>query len=292
MEQNNSGNGRRLNFFQLYAVFLGLDSVDSFMYGRNRVLIQQFYNVYYSEAVYKGALKDRASQDELKEKQSKLEEESVSLKNEFEKYVRQRGKHYNKIWVTPQMSSIYPHIVENPNISEVFLRFVEAIEQYGQWRSALNDEQLLVIYRKNLEDRQKYYGGDECFKDFNEELLQKIDISKLTNNKMLKQALIEFHNAISHLVAAYYGKKQERNKERAINHFKRGALDSYKAIIKDFYHLYNAKKVTYKLSLELIENIRKKEYLSIGSDNVLFEAYKNITDPIISKINEQNKPQA
>ena len=291
MEQNNSGNGRRLNFFQLYAVFLELDSVDSFMYGRNRFLIQCFCNVYCLEAMRKEALRNKDSQI-LKKIQNKLKEGKESLKNEFRKYISQRGRHRIKIWADSGNSSTYPYIIENPNISKALLCLVEAIEQYGQWRSALNDEQLLVIYRKNLEDRQKYYGGDECFKDFNEELLQKIDISKLTNNKMLKQALIEFHNAISHLVAAYYGKKQERNKERAINHFKRGALDSYKAIIKDFYHLYNAKKVTYKLSLELIENIRKEEYLSIGSDNVLFETYKNITDPIISKINEQNKPQA
>lgn len=291
MEQDNSSNGNDSGFFQLYALFLEIDSVSSFINGRNRFLIQCFCNVYCLEAMRKEALKNKDSQN-LKKIQNKLKEGKESLKNEFRKYISQRGRHRIEIWADSRNSSTYPYIIENPNISEVFSRFVEAIEQYGQWRSALNDEQLLVIYRKNLEDRQKYYGGDECFKDFNEELLQKIDISKLTNNKMLKQALIEFHNAISHLVAAYYGKKQERNKERAINHFKRGALDSYKAIIKDFYHLYNAKKVTYKLSLELIENIRKEEYLSIGSDNVLFEVYKNITDPIISKINEQNKPQA
>lgn len=280
MEQDNSSNGNDLNFFQLYALFLEIDSVSSFINGRNRFLIQSFCNVYCLEAMRKEALKNKDSQD-LKKIQNKLKEGKKSLKNEFKNYISQRGKHRIEIWADSKNSSTYPHITENPNISEAFLCFINAVEQHEQWRSALNDEQVLLIYRKNLEDRQKFYGNDECFIAFNEELLKKINVSKLKNNKMLKQTLVEFHNAISHLVAAYYGHNQKNNKTRAINHFKRGALDSYKAIIKDFYCLYDAKKVTHELPLEDMENMRKKEYLNIGGDSLIFKEYKKITDTIL-----------
>lgn len=287
MKQKNSNDGKKFDFFHLYAVFLKIDSVNSFIYGRNRVLIQQFYDVYYLEAMYKGALKSKASRDELKTRQSELKEKEKLVRRMLAGYVRQRGKHRIRIWVNPQMSSTYPCIVENPNISEAFLCFVDAVEQYETWRSNLNNEQLLVIYRKNLEDRQKHYGGDECFKGFNEELLQKIDISKLTNNKMLKQTLIELHNAISHLVAAYYGRNQERNKERAINHFKRGALDSYKAIIKDFYFLTGQKPM--EPIVEDLKNLRKCEYQTIGDNkrgfqDDLYKKYQDFTTEIIKSL--------
>lgn len=277
MEQNNSNNGKKLDFFQLYTVFLEIDSVESLTLGRNRSLIKSFYHFYYFESM----IKKSSGDDNIRDK---LNQTKILLKKEFKNYMSQKNKYHIKIWANPQTSSTYPHIVENPNISEAFLYLVDAVEQYEKWRSKLSNEQLLVIYRKNLEDRQKYYGNDECFKGFNEELLKNIDITKLTNNKMLKQTLIEFHNAISHLVAAYYGRNQDNNKERAINHFKRGALDSYKAIIKDFYHLYNVKKAKNDPPSEDMKNIRKKEYLNIGSDETIFKEYKKFTDSLIANI--------
>ena len=127
------------------------------------------------------------------------------------------------------------------------------MQQYEKWRSRLSNEHILSIYRKNLEDRQKYYA-DDGFDEFNEELLKKINIEKL------------------------------KNKDRAINHFRRGALDSYKAIIKDFYHLRNVKKVAYKPSLKKIKDIRREEYLGIGSDKDISKKYKNFTDELIANI--------
>ncbi len=216
--------------------------------------------------------------------QDKLNQAKILLKKEFKDYMSQRGKYRIEIWADSKISSTCPHIVENPNISEAFLYLVDAVEQYKKWRNKLNKEQILIIYTKNLEDRQKYYTNNDEFNNFNEKLLQKIEVDKLKSNEVLKQTLIEFHNAISHLVAVYYGRNQENNKNRAINHFKRGALDSYKAIIKDFYHLYNAKKVVYEPLTENLKNIRKKEYLGIGSDNVIFKEYKNFTDSLITNI--------
>lgn len=274
--QNDLNNGNNLSFFKLYATFLEVDSIISFTLGRNRSLIKTFYNFYYVKAMSKKYLDDNM--------QDKLNQAKILLKKEFKDYMSQRGKYRIEIWADSKISSTCPHIVENPNISEAFLYLVDAVEQYKKWRNKLNKEQILIIYTKNLEDRQKYYTNNDEFNNFNEKLLQKIEVDKLKSNEVLKQTLIEFHNAISHLVAVYYGRNQENNKNRAINHFKRGALDSYKAIIKDFYHLYNAKKVVYEPLTENLKNIRKKEYLGIGSDNVIFKEYKNFTDSLITNI--------
>lgn len=276
MGQNDLNNGNNLSFFKLYATFLEVDSIISFTLGRNRSLIKTFYNFYYVKAMSKKYLDDNM--------QDKLNQAKILLKKEFKDYMSQRGKYRIEIWADSKISSTCPHIVENPNISEAFLYLVDAVEQYKKWRNKLNKEQILIIYTKNLEDRQKYYTNNDEFNNFNEKLLQKIEVDKLKSNEVLKQTLIEFHNAISHLVAVYYGRNQENNKNRAINHFKRGALDSYKAIIKDFYHLYNAKKVVYEPLTENLKNIRKKEYLGIGSDNVIFKEYKNFTDSLITNI--------
>ena len=274
--QSDLNNGDDLNlFFELYAQFLAIDSINTLVYGRNRSLIKTFYEFYYFQAMSR----------KNKNLQKKLKETKDKLKKEWVEYIKGYSQYCSKeIQINQQSSSVPRHIIENPNISEAFSCFVDAIQQYEKWRSRLSNEHILSIYRKNLEDRQKYYA-DDGFDEFNEELLKKINIEKLKNNKILKQTLIEFHNAISHLVAVYCGRQQDgKNKDRAINHFRRGALDSYKAIIKDFYHLRNVKKVAYKPSLKKIKDIRREEYLGIGSDKDISKKYKNFTDELIASI--------
>lgn len=163
------------------------------------------------------------------------------------------------------------------SLSLAFKELINAVEQYEKWRSLLNEEQIRTIYKKNLEDRQKYYTNESgAFDELNDELIQSV---KFDNNKILKQTLIEFHNAISHLVAVYYGRAQDgKNINRAINHFRRGALDSYKAIIKDFYHIRNDE--TYN-PLNDLKDIREREYKNIGKDESLCDSYKKLTDKII-----------
>lgn len=263
--QNNSSDGRNsLDFFQLYRTFLEINSVSSFIHGRNRSLIKNFYSVYYFEAMSKKNSKDKNIQDI----QDKLNQAKELLKTNFREYVSQRKEYRIKIWknLKEEQHSKYLCIIENPNISEAFLELTYAIEQYEKWRSKLNDEQIKIIYEKNLKDRQVYYtDNDNGFSDFNKDLLGKINVKALKNNKILKQTLIEFHNGISHLVSIYYGKiENDKNKSRAINHFKRGALDSYKAIIKDFYYIRSCdKKIVYE-PLKYIKQIRKEEYSNIG----------------------------
>lgn len=80
----------------------------------------------------------------------------------------------------------------------------------------------------------------------------------------------------------YYGRAQDgKNINRAINHFRRGALDSYKAIIKDFYHIRDNR--TYN-PLSSLKEVRNKEYKGIGKDNSLCNDYKKLTDEIITNL--------
>ncbi|WP_104722219.1 hypothetical protein [Helicobacter mesocricetorum] len=108
----------------------------------------------------------------------------------------------------------------------------------------------------------------------------------MDNNKILKQSLIEFHNAISHLSAVYWGYGDaEKNKDRAINHFKRGALDSYKSIIKDFFIIKSCKSYLQNQEYENIINdlkeTRKEEYENISKDNRISQKYHELTTKII-----------
>ncbi|MCW1871810.1 hypothetical protein OLQ26_03875 [Campylobacter jejuni] len=109
----------------------------------------------------------------------------------------------------------------------------------------------------------------------------------MDNNKIIKQSLIEFHNAISHLVSIFYGNTEESNIKRAINHFKRGALDSYKSIIKDYYLLKNSGNILYELDLEKkLINIRENEFRNMGTDNNgdLLKKYENMVNDIINNL--------
>lgn len=247
-------------FFKLYAAFLNIDSLASFVQGRQYSLINDFFHCYLGLSVGK-------CDDKVKEK----------VLNNLKIYV---DKHWQVKGLFPdniQHSDYLPSIKNNQSLSLAFKELINAVEQYEKWRSLLNEEQIRTIYKKNLEDRQKYYTNESgAFDELNDELIQSV---KFDNNKILKQTLIEFHNAISHLVAVYYGRAQDgKNINRAINHFRRGALDSYKAIIKDFYHIRNDE--TYN-PLNDLKDIREREYKNIGKDESLCDSYKKLTDKII-----------
>ena len=195
-------------FFKLYAAFLNIDSLASFVQGRQYSLINDFFHCYLGLSVGK-------CDDKVKEK----------VLNNLKIYV---DKHWQVKGLFPdniQHSDYLPSIKNNQSLSLAFKELINAVEQYEKWRSLLNEEQIRTIYKKNLEDRQKYYTNESgAFDELNDELIQSV---KFDNNKILKQTLIEFHNAISHLVAVYYGRAQDgKNINRAINHFRRGALDS------------------------------------------------------------------
>lgn len=254
-----------LFFFKLYNAFLQIDSVASMVYGRNRELIKKFFNVY-----LKIANNDNA-----------LEESKNDLKIAFEEYVKLMLHLYNKD--TMAQHSTYPHVLNNPNITEAFREFAEAVEKYQKWRLSLTPHDIKTIYIANLNDRHKYYTN----KPFDTEININIDTQTMQNNQILKQSIIEFHNAISHLNSIFFTTR-ELNKQKAINHFIRGSLDSYKAIIKDYFCLLNDDKKVECSHFDKVKALRQKEYGIIGSDNKnkVLQEYKLIASDMI---NEKNK---
>ena len=73
---------------------------------------------------------------------------------------------------------------------------------------------------------------------------------------LLKQSLMEFNNAISHICNALMANEVNENINRAISHLYRGSLDFYKAIIKDLSFL---SKIDNRYLKEIMK-IRELEY--------------------------------
>lgn len=265
-------NGKDKNlayFYNLYSAFLELDCVDSLTYGRNRELIKSFYNVYL-----------KISNNENLEKAKEI------LKNDFDRYASIKRIFEVTLKQPTNKDSKYLHIITNPNITQAFRELSKAIETYSKWRECLSNEHIKIIYIANLKDRQKYYFNGNL-DDLNDCIAKYLDSKNARNNKILKQTLIEFHNAISHLTEVYAGRQfdaeQDSNKTRAINHFKRGALDSYKAIIKDYFCLKDTIKINDSI-INDIKDTRQYEYNTIGDDKNrkdIFKKYNQIANTII-----------
>lgn len=252
-------------FYKLYGVFMEIDSVASLVYGRNRDLIKSFFYFYLKMA--NGDIADRSA-----------------LKNKWEEYVRRRGGCRACFKDTSAGRANYlPTFEQDPNLAKEFLRLANAVEHYREWRASLQPQEIKKIYVANTKERHGYYANN-ALKNI-EDLIEECDVTTMQNNQILKQTLIEFHNAISHLYTIVIN-SGESNKGRAINHFRRGALDSYKAIIKDYCYLLSDsdKEVVAKE----IKELRKMEYQNIGNDkkDEIFSKYENITADILNKRKE------
>ncbi|MEA1956295.1 MAG: hypothetical protein U9N02_07370 [Campylobacterota bacterium] len=85
------------------------------------------------------------------------------------------------------------------------------------------------------------------------------DFNQLYKNKLFKQGLIEFNNALSHLFAGFCSSETsfKKNISKACTHLHRGSLDYYKTLIK------NKESLTH-LQKEKLIDIRKLEMDSVG----------------------------
>lgn len=142
MQRNSvNGNDKDLNdFFQLYSVFLTIDSVDSIIYGRNRELIQSFYNFYLRIINKENIIESRKK-----------------LRDECKRYMELKRDSRIDLKIPTIQDSKYINIIKNPNITESFKELSIAVATYRSWRDCLNNEQIKTIYIANLKDRQKYY---------------------------------------------------------------------------------------------------------------------------------------
>ncbi|WP_241993634.1 hypothetical protein [Helicobacter sp. MIT 05-5293] len=258
------------DFFDQYKTFLEIEATVSFIKGRDYELIKLFYYLFLE--ISQGSLKVGIVKKMLDEK--------------FRQY-RDENKEYSSIQFVRGYEHIEPIAIaleKGKNISESFLLFTNAIKKYKEWRKKLSQNAIKEIYLKNLIEKQKYYFQQTPNK-LNEYLL---DTQCSTKNFILRQSLIEFHNAMSHVNAAYWCTSDNNtNIEKASNHFKRGALDSYKAIIKDFCILAGQSPI--KVIEEELKRIRISEYQTIGDDarrnqTNLYRLYDALTSRIIESI--------
>lgn len=100
-------------------------------------------------------------------------------------------------------------------------------------------------------DRIDHQGSQEFKKD-------------KAGRSVLTQALLEFNNALSHLlVCVYNGNDDLRNIEKAKNHLYRGTLDNYKMVFR--FAINNIKKRN-KTLFETFKQIRIYEFLNLGKN--------------------------
>ncbi len=282
------------DFFKLYKRFLLSDSHKSLLIGRERGIIKDFF-IYY------------------------LGIKSFSKKNkkDLSKNVTLYFKKMEEIYCIKHIPYQYKNSLSGTKAYDKDIKnstkvLQNAVRCYIAWRKILKNEDVISIAKRNIIDRIQYYFAIQ--QEQIERLFERQNKGKEQGIVIPRQVLIEFHNAISHLIQAGEGRKGD-NIQRACNHFKRGALDLYKIIIKDFFILYplqcqqNTKEIQDKLF-----KIRVREYELIGDDearasnakfmdnnkvgntaHTLFDEYNNLAQDIIgfysSQFSPNNSPQ-
>ncbi|EJE0173305.1 hypothetical protein M3L10_000268, partial [Campylobacter coli] len=102
------------------------------------------------------------------------------------------------------------------------------------------------------------------------------------------QSLLEFNNALSHLIISISSDSeaiQQKNIHSAINHLYRATLDNYKIIIR-----FTIGKISNEDIVTSFLSIRKQEFLLLGQD--LKDKNINFYSPNNKKYEEKNIIQA
>ncbi|EAH7554461.1 hypothetical protein G4T00_000755 [Campylobacter jejuni] len=215
-----------------------------------------------------------------------------SIREKLEEYIIQCEKKYKR-----NFSSDLPKAqINNKKFIECGVsvkNFSDALINFIRFRQSLSEEKIKTIAKINLKNRVKYYF------DFNDDNFISEIVDKFYNKNgsfnIPKQALIEFHNFMSHICAAYKSQNievQNKNIERAKNHLYRGTLDIYKIIIKDY--IISSNEIINERHIRVLFNLRLKEYRSLGKNNFqinILKYFKKIGEEIVnlkrSKLNNE-----
>ncbi|ENT9831597.1 hypothetical protein ACNKNZ_000350 [Campylobacter coli] len=162
-------------------------------------------------------------------------------------------------------------------LSSCVVEFYNSIDLYNTFRKNIGFENRKKIAIEMLNRASEHYGffglnrGGITYKE------AKISCAPIP-------VLNEFHHAMSHLCEVFL-KDDARytNLERAIPHFKRGMMDIYKTIIRDFLILNQDALGVKQEALK----IRELEYQTIGKPK---KVTKNPTSNLISKKEEKVIP--
>lgn len=237
-------------FFQLYHEYLEVDSIIALSeHGRNRNILSMFLQLF--SKILKLGDKDIVADPSG----AKL------LKSSFMKvrqYVKDNSEFSNKLIIGDNSDNNF-EIQISPILSEKFSIFYDAFELYVIHRETLSDNDILNIYIKSNKNYQRYYFG-ESLPAFEQYIINQKSELNIVRVAVLKQALMEFNNAVSHLFYAFYGQETLENIRRAGGHIERATLDFYKAIIRD----RTALELFTDVQKEAFKKIRIEEYTAIG----------------------------
>lgn len=178
------------------------------------------------------------------------------------------------------LQTIYAPKVENKKetIEKMFKKLEKTIRHYIEKNQHNTIDLQLVRINSNsnvLEEINKKY-----FKQFFQEFivscvsfrriirLNNKEIEKFYNdqegNKVLVQSLLEFNNAISHIIIATYATEDKyHNINKAINHLYRGTIDNYKMVLRFCDKDFNNRQNKY---ISLFRQVREQEFLHLGQD--------------------------
>jgi hypothetical protein len=235
------------NFFSLYKKYLLVDRLVSITdIGRDRNLMYLFF-ILFSEII-----KKKSSNDKYKIVFFKINEKISKYQKNYFKYKLE----------CKNLKFELKGISNNLNLSKSFAYFIRAANLYNEYKKQLSEKEIEKIINKELKQYENnFFIGIEL----------KIKQINKPKRYFLKQSLIEFNNAISHLYAITQNAKREENIKKAINHLQRGALDFYKTIIKELFVLNKFDK------LQKLKEIRCKEYTSVGEDKFsVIDEYHNL----------------
>ncbi|AKJ53384.1 hypothetical protein CD56_03175 [Campylobacter lari] len=260
-------------FFTLYDYFIQLDLKLSLVHGRQYSYYKEML-LFCVTVIMNDCIKEA-------DKEAKF----IEFRRKIVKFVLENSKKYD---ISCQYSSTIAlnkklnNFLQNDN--KVYLHeFLKSIQFFLQFRQKIQKDGRKVIAKENISRRMFYYF-DFKEKDVMDKIIDNIDFNHIGN--IPKQALIEFNNFMSHVCTAYsLSDKDEntdiflKNIERAINHIKRGTLDCYKIIIKDYFMLdYSVLPMNIKNRLF---NLRISEYKNLGHNNIdILVEFKKIVQEI------------
>lgn len=265
-----------VKFFNYFKLFLSFDASASLIKGRDRLIILQFYKVF-------TALNDLSTTDSFEEKKSRFNSEFEILRKRLHSYLENNGN--EKINLTCGNLDSKNLQIRVDAITTINLKaFIKANSYYRNFRKNINNEDLKRIYLNNVCEYYNKFFPISGNNDFITLIKNEIESLEVNKNTILKQALMEFFNALSHLLKVVCNNEAASNLNSFNVHLYRGALDYYKAIIKDISFLY-------ELSSEeqiKLKDIREFEYLRIGNTsnrNLTLEKFEDFINLLFSNRN-------
>ncbi|KAJ9900852.1 hypothetical protein QR524_01840 [Campylobacter jejuni] len=273
------------NFFKNYDVFNQIDLKTSLLYGRNYDIIKELFMFFANDLL----LHPENSEEAYK----KLREEILNYFAAIEEDLGITAQKSSIVCINNALTSSFLRLNKSkiPTYKQIFSELLDSIKMFVEFRNEIQMEGQRIIAKNNIIERLGYYFNFKNIQSI-EQVVKEIEIENGGN--IPRQVLIEFHNFMSHICIAYSLSDEDKNTdlfskniERAINHIKRGTLDCYKIIIKDFFILM---KNIDKYSMipkdkDKLLSLRINEYQNLGKDmNKILTDYKKYATFLLCKI--------